>query len=281
MTTEQKENIVTELQAICSKDSQKKTAKRANVSTATISQMLNQNWDLIAEEMWRKVQIALRIDFDWNTAETFNFKMLQRLLQNTQADSISIAVAHNAGAGKSYAYQYYERRNKNVIYLQCKTFWTRKEYIQNLCTACGLNDNGKVAELVARFITHLQGLNKALVIIDQIDKLNNGSIDLFMDFYNDLDRYCGFLVSGVPALKKKVLRGCQNDKPGYKEFYSRIGNAFFYLNKMTEKDVSLICQQNGVNDSQFINEVFNTCNDDVRVVRRKIDKYFIANKKAA
>lgn len=281
MTNEQKERIVAELHKICKKDTQKKTAMRAGVSEGTISQMRNNNWALISSEMWRKVQVSLRIDFGWNTANTFNFKMLQLLLRNAKSESISVAVAHNAGAGKSHSYRYFERTTENVIYIECKTFWTRKCYMQNICIACGLDSSGKVDELVERFITYIQGLHQPMVIIDQLDKLNNGSLDLFMDFYNDLDGFCGFLVSGVPALKKRILRGCQSDKTGYQEFYSRIGKSFIHLNKMTEQDVALICQSNGIDDAQFINHTFNICDDDVRKVRREIDKFFLANKKAA
>lgn len=281
MNTEQKQRIVTELQAICKKDSQKKTATRAGVSSATISQMLNHKWDLIAEEMWRKVQAALRIDFGWNTAETKNFKMLNNLLINAQNQSISVAIAHNAGAGKSHAYKHYERATSNVVYLECKTFWTRKNYMRNLCIACGMDDKGSIDELVERFVSYLQGLDRPFVIIDQLDKLNDSALDLFMDFYNDLDGYCGFLVSGVPALKKRILRGCQRDRSGYKEFYSRIGKTFIYLDDITLNDVVLICKENGIYDDEFADHAFNICDGDLRKIRREVDKYFLLQKKSA
>ncbi|MBB6499131.1 AAA family ATPase [Pedobacter cryoconitis] len=281
MKNEQKQSIAAELNEICKKASQYKVAKRLGISPGTISQIINHKWEMIADDMWRKLQVNLRIDFGWNTADTKNFKMLQNLMKNAQEQSISVAISHNAGAGKSHSYKYYERSMDNVVYLECKSYWTRKIYLKSLCKASGLEDKGAVDELVERFITHLRSLHKPLVIIDQLDKLNDAALDLFMDFYNDLDRYCGFLVSGVPALKKRILRGCQFDKTGYKEFYSRIGKTFIYLDDVAEKDVAMICLANGVDDQDFINHSFHLCEGDLRKIRREIDKYFLIRKRMA
>lgn len=281
MTSQQKITIANELKVLSKKDSQNKLARQAGVSSATISQMINNKWDLIADEMWRKVQVSLRIDPNWNTAEIANYKMLNALMYNAQNQSISVAISHNAGAGKSHSYQAYKRRMEGVIYLECKTFWTRKNYMKSLCNACGLDDGGRIDDLVDRFVTYLQGLNKPFVIIDQLDKLNDSSLDLFMDFYNELDGYCGFLVSGVPALKKRILRGCQRDKSGYKEFHSRVGKTFIQLDEIKIKDVRMICEANGVTEEEFVQHTYNICDGDLRRVRREIDKYFLRLKKAA
>lgn len=280
MKNEEKSLIVGELRIRLRKDSQNALAAKCGISSATLSQMLNDNWDLIADKMWRRVMIALKIDFDWQTAETKNFKMLVSLLQQAQNRSISVSVAHNAGAGKSHAYKYYERAVPNVFYIECKTFWSRKNYMKNLLQNCGLSGEGTIEDMVERFTENLEGLDKPLVIIDQLDKLNDSSLDLFMDFYNDLDGYCGFLISGVPALKKRILRGCQRDKTGYKEFYSRVGSNFIYLDEVTRDDVAKICIANGLKDEEKITEIFNSCLGDLRRVKRDVEKWFMMNKAA-
>jgi DNA transposition AAA+ family ATPase len=261
-------------------ESQNSLALRCGVSSATISQMINRNWTLIADKMWRRVMIALKIDFTWQTAETENFKMLIALLNNCKQKSISVAIAHDAGAGKSHTYSHYERQVENVFYIECKTFWTRKNYMKNLLQNFGLPNDGSIDVMVERLIDYLEGLEKPIVIIDQLDKLNDSSLDLFMDFYNPLDGYCSFVVSGVPALKKRILRGCQLDKSGYKEFYSRIGKNFIYLDDITLKDVALICEANGLTDEDTINHIFNICDGDLRRVKREIQKYFMTKKVA-
>ncbi len=284
MTNEQKSAIVAELKRLGNKykdpnnkkdKGQKILAKRAKVSTATISQMINGNWRLIRSEMWRKVKINLRIDWGWQTAEIENLKIINNLLQASQQGSMSICITHNAGAGKSYTYQLYERTYKNVIYIECKQYWSKKSYVRHLLIACGLDDNGTVEELIERFIEHLIELEKPLVIIDQFDKLKTSSMDLFMDFYNDLDGHCGFVLSGVPALKKHIESACQRDKSGYKEARSRFGVKYIPLNVISKNDVENICKANGVTDEHVIDEIYNTCEGDLRRVRRSIEKYFL------
>lgn len=278
MNHEEKQMIVGEIKIRLRKESQNSLSAKCGISAATLSQMLNNNWELIADRMWRRVLIALKIDFSWRTAETQNYKMLVSLMQNAQNRSISVSIAHNAGAGKSHAYKNYERAVPNVFYVECKTFWSRKNYMKNLLQNCGLSGDGNIEEMVQRFTDNLEGLEKPLVIIDQLDKLNDSSLDLFMDFYNDLDGYCGFLISGVPALKKRILRGCQRDKTGYKEFYSRVGSNFIYLDEVKREDVAKICTANGLNDDEKITEIFNMCSGDLRRVKRDVEKWYMTRK---
>ena len=281
MKNEEKHLIVAELKIRLRKESQNVLAAKYAISSATLSQMMNENWTLIADKMWRRVMIALKMDFNWNTAETKNFKMLVSLMQNLKSRSLSAAVAHNAGTGKSHTYKYFERAVPNVFYIECKTYWSRKNYMKNLLQNSGLSGEGNIDEMVKRFVENLEGMEAPLQIIDQLDKLSDSSLDLFMDFYNDLNGYCGFLISGVPALKKRILRGIQRDKSGYKEFYSRIGSNFIYLDEISKPDVALICKANGVDDPEKITEIFNTCDGDLRRVKRDVEKYFMTKPKTA
>ncbi len=256
-------------------------ATKAQVSAATISQMVNGKWELIKDEMWRKVKVSLRIDTDHKTAETKNYKLLMSLQESVQSESLCRAVSFNAGAGKSHAYKEYERQNEGVTYLQCMTFWTRKHYMIALCRAAGLEFQGKesIVDLVEGFVAYQNGLSNPLVVIDQFDKLNDSALDLFMDFYNEMPKV-GFIVSGVPALKKRIKRGCKLNKSGYREFFSRINRTYFELDETDEEDVRKICEVNGItNDEEFVNITYNTCEGDLRVVWNAIDKYYLKLKR--
>lgn len=275
MNTTEKHLIVNELKRLKAVSSQNKLAKKAGVSSATISQMLNENWELIRDEMWNKVKSGLNIQWDWRTAETTNYLALTELLRGVQGRSISVCVSHDAGAGKTHTYRDYASNNENVFVLECKNYWTKKIYLKELNKACGLDDHGKVEDLVGRFLDYARTLYKPLFVLDQIDKLKDPSLDLFMDFYNELDGQAAFLLSGVPALKKRIDRGCALDKIGYKELKSRIGRRYIRLKAITEHDVRLICNANGVTDDQFITEAYNDCEGDLRRVKRNIDQYFL------
>ncbi|MDM1033788.1 AAA family ATPase [Myroides odoratimimus] len=276
----QKEKIVEQLKLMSAKSSQNKLAVKAGISAGTLSQMINGKWDYIKDEMWNKVRINLGITFGWQTAETTNYKQLKELLNSIQTRSISVCVSHDAGAGKTHTYKEYAKENQNVIYVECNNYWTKKIFVRELVRACGLEIEGSIETLIIRFLDYIKGLHKPLVIIDQIDKLKDPSLDLFMDFYNVSDGNCAFLLSGVPALKKRIERGCVLDKIGYKELRSRIGRSYLKLSPITVEDVTAICYANGITDEDLAFEIFNNCQGDLRRVKRDIDKHFMINEES-
>ncbi|MFK7061396.1 ATP-binding protein [Flavobacterium oreochromis] len=258
-----------------------KIAKRCGVSDGTISQMINENWDHIADKMWRKVKIKLKIDLDWNIAPTANMLCIEKTLKRAQARGESFAIADKAGFGKSETYKYYAKNYPEVVYVECKTYWNTKTYIKGLCNACGLSDLGTTDELVERVVNYLANFKKPLVIIDQVDKLKDGAWDFFIDFFNDLGENCAFCLSGVPAFEKRLLRGVNRDRSGYFEVWSRIGSKFFKLKDITLDDVAEICKANGLTDEYEIRTIYAKCNNDFRRVRKDIKNYYDRLKNAS
>ncbi|AMA49437.1 AAA family ATPase [Flavobacterium covae] len=281
MTNDQKAQITTEIRRLVAMTSGEKIAKKAGVSGATISQMLNNNWELINDKMWRKVKIKLKIDLDWNIAPTTNTLEIMHMLKEAQARGESFAISDKAGFGKSETYKHYARTNPEVVYVECKTYWNTKTYIKAIANACGLNDLGTTEELVERVVNYLAGLDTPLVIIDQIDKLKDGAWDFFIDFYNDLGDNCAFCLSGVPAFEKRLLRGVSRDRSGYFEVWSRIGCRFFKLKDITPTDVAEICKANGLTDAVLIEMIYDKCNNDLRRVRKDIKNYYNRLKNAS
>lgn len=275
MNTTTKKELKLRLRQLCDKESQNKVAKRAGVSSGTVSQMLNDNWEHIADEMWRRIQKNLRINIGWQTAQTRNLKSITHLLESAQAMSISIGISHDAGAGKSHAYKEYERQYRNVIYIECKNYWHKKNYAQALLRSSGINDGGSTVEMIERFISHVKTLDRPLIIFDQFDKLKDPQLDLFMDFYNECESHAGFILSGVPALMKRIQKGVQRDKIGYRELWSRIGRKFIRLDNITLRDVTAVCTANGLEDKEQIKYIYNTCEGDYRRVKREVEKYYL------
>ena len=275
MNTAEKKLIAREIKTMCAKESQGKIAKKAGGSTATISQIVNNNHKLIKAEMWQKIKITLRLEWGWQSAMTNNTRLITDILNAVKSRSMSVCISHNPGVGKSHTYKLYDRAEHHVIYLEAKNYWTKKSFVKALLRATGKDDAGTCEVLIERWMEAVKGLEKPLVIFDQMDKLKDSQFDLFMDFYNELDGHCGFVLSGVPALKKRIERGCQLDKIGYREIRSRIGGKFIAFPEITEQDVRAVCQANGLEDQDHINEIYNTCEGDLRRVKREVEKYHL------
>lgn len=262
------------------KFSQVELAVKLGISNGTVSNMIAGKWKNIADSMWRKVQATLKIDINWKIAETTNYRLIMELLTKAQQNQLTAAISYDAGIGKSEAYIQYERQNDNVIYVECKNYWQTKSYIKALLNACGIKAEGTKEEMIEAFISYVMTLENPIIIIDQMDKLKEGAFDLFMDLYNDLFRFCGFIISGVPALEKRIIRGAKIDKIGYKEVLSRLGGTFIKLNPTSLEDVIAICKANGIDDEEEAQNIYEVANGDLRVVRQKINKYFLLNKVA-
>ncbi len=277
MKIEEKKQIKEEIIRLSGQISENKIARRAGVSPATISQIVNDNWRLINDEMWRKIKVKLKIDTGWNIAPTKLFNDLNSLLTAAKLRHLTIAFAHKAGTGKTTFFNYFQKTVPNVIYVEGSHTMSKKSFIQSLLTNAGQEDIGTTEELINKFIDYVAGLEDPLIIIDQFDKLKDGPFDLFMDFYNELHGHCGFVVSGVAALKKRIMSGVQRQKIGYEEIWSRMNRKFITLYPVDLNDVRLICEYNGIKDEDVICEIFNGCEGDLRRVRQEIEKYHLMN----
>ena len=106
MKQNEKEAIAAKLRAyVETKESQNAAAKSLRgVSAATVSQILNGKWELIADDMWRTV--ASQIGYDprkWVVIETEGYARMTQVLTDAQHNSLVMAVVGDAGCGKSQA----------------------------------------------------------------------------------------------------------------------------------------------------------------------------------
>lgn len=277
MTNQEKNQIAQAVETLSKQLSQNKVANRVGVSSATISQIINGNWKLIKPEMWRKIKVQLKLDLNWKTAPTRMFQDLNQILSAAQTRQLTVAFSHQAGTGKTHLFNAYQKAESNVIYVEGTRTMSKKTYIKKLLTNAGQDSYGTTQELMDKFIDHVSELESPLIIIDQFDKLKENTFDLFMDFYNELYGHCGFVISGVVALEKRILRGVQRNKIGYEEIWSRMNRKFIKLHPVSKSDVQLIFETNGVNDKEAISESYNTCEGDLRRVRQDIERYHLLN----
>lgn len=280
METQQKTLISIEVANLAEKLSQQKVAIKSGVSAATINHIINKKWELIKSDIWYKVQSALKIELNWIHAETSNYKNFMQLLAGAQANSLSIAISMKEGRSKSHSYKRYERQHENVFLVECKNYWTKKTFVQALLASAGLSAEGTVGEMIEYLIDNIRQKHLPILIIDQFDKLKDPQKDLYMDFYNELEGHCAFVLSGVPAFKKNILKGVQRDKIGYREMYSRFGRTFIAFPELSLDDVSAVCNANGVSNEDMIVEIFNSCDGDMRRVRRLIERAKLSKRAA-
>ena len=274
MKTIEKEQIRTKLAEFCEiKGGQNKAANSMRgVSPATISQVLNNNWDLISEEMWRT--IASQIGYDpraWVVVETRGYKRMYGLLQDAQDNSLVFAVTGDAGCGKSEAIKSYAASNRNVYNLSCSEYWNRKHFMAELLQCMGIDSTGcTVPEMMSDIILALKKKETPLVVLDEADKLSDQVLYFFIQPVQQTRGSCRDhpVCDGLP--RETHQKGVRTNRKGYKEIYSRVGRKFIPIQVVNSEDVAAVCIANGVTDPETINEIIDDCESDLRRVKRKV-----------
>lgn len=272
----EKEQICKQLAGYCQRFGSQNKASNSlkGVSSGTISQVLNHNWDLISDEMWRSVNAQTgNISKGWNIVETRDFKLLTSILEDAQDNSLVFAITGEAGSGKSAAFRAYldDHENQVAILLSCNEFWNRKLFMMELLSAMGKDASGNtVGEMMSEIVSALKKAESPLIIMDEADKLSDQVLYFFITLYNQLEDHCGIVLAATDHLEKRIKRGLRLNKKGYKEIYSRVGRKFIQLEGLSRLDITAVCIANGVSEKAMINLVFNDCDKDLRRVKRKV-----------
>ena len=276
----EKQTIVERLIEFCDqKGSQAKAAAALKVSNATVSQMINGNWELIKDEMWRTVSNGIGMQGgNWATVATGGYKRMTSVLEDAQENSLVMAVIGDAGCGKTQAIEHYVKNHRNAYHLQCAEYWNKKNFLQNLCQQMGMrNTYGTVYDLIEDIVRELEKQDSPLIIVDEADKLSDVVLYFFITFYNRLEDHCGIVLCATGYLKKRIIAGERNERKGFAEIHSRVGRNFIGMPQTTSEDIAAICEANGVDDLNAINTFCKKSDFDLRRVKRLVHAYKQSN----
>ena len=277
MRQNEKEAIAAKLRAyVETKESQNAAAKSLKgVSAATVSQMLNGKWELIADDMWRTV--ANQIGYDrrkWVVIETEGYARMIQVLTDAQNRSLVMSVVGDAGCGKSQAIKAYAGEHRNVIALSCSEYWNRKEFLCEMLQSLGVDPGGNtIAEMMNEVIRQLKRRENGLIVLDEADKLADQVLHFFITIYNKLEDTVGIVLCATQYLKKRIERGVVNNRKGYKEIYSRIGRKFIPMPVVNRGDIKVVCMANGVSERDAIEHIIDDSDTDLRRVKRLVLAY--------
>ncbi len=272
METTEKTRITGNLRSYCERfGSQNKAANSLKgVSSATVSQVLNENWDLINEDMWRN--IASQVDFNrkrWTAVKTGLFEKLTVILDDARINSLVMPIIDDAGTGKTFSLKQYALENKRVYHLSCSEFWNKRAFLSELLASMGwYNATANIREMMNEAVRILKKQDSPLLIIDEADKLSDAVLYFFITLYNQLEDQCGIIICATDYFEKRMLRGLRLQKKGYAEIWSRLGRKCVYLGGVNADDIAAICEANGVVSEKDIDYIINESEGDLRRVKK-------------
>jgi DNA transposition AAA+ family ATPase len=269
-----KEKISERLRNYCERyESQAKAAASLKgVSAATVSQVLNGNFDLIRDEMFRNIasQIGYK-DENWEVVETRDYRLMTRFLEDARENNLVMAITGNAGGGKTFALRHYTETHKRVYMLCCNEFWNRQTFLQELLAQMGREIVVEsVNEMVVEIVRNLKMQENPLLILDEADKLSDQVLYFFITLYNQLEDECGIVLCATNFLEKRLRNGLKFNKKGYSEIWSRIGRKCIELKGVGASDISAVCEANGIHNKNDIEKIIQDSESDLRRVRRKV-----------
>jgi DNA transposition AAA+ family ATPase len=258
--------------------SQNTVARQLGISAAHLKSIREGDLDKVADKTLNKIARMLNVQERWQQAETRNYTRVMNLCKHTQSLGLSRAISFAPGTGKTYALRAYADVTTNAFYIECEEYWSKKVFLRELRRAIGLDDAPMgIAEMVEGIMDELKKIDHALVIIDEADKLKDSVLNLFKTLYNKTS--AGFVLAGTPHFRHRVEKGVRLNKMGFAEIHSRIGGNFIRLYPISDDDVRLICQSNGVDDPSAVEHIIDTVQRDFRQIRASIEEYNLARKK--
>ena len=281
MDQKQKEQIALQLRAYVERyPSQNKAAQSLKgVSIATVSTVLNGKWENISDDMWKKIgdQVGTSSSEDgWQIVETGAYQEITYALNDAQEYKNVTWVVGEAGCGKTTTAKLYAQEHKEVFYLQCSEDLHKGEFVREIARLVGIRTEGyTVRGLWTAILDNLIQMDAPLLIFDEADKLTESVFHYFISLYNKLEDKCGVVFMSTDYIIKRIEKGLRWPRPGYKEFYSRIGRKYFVLEDTTANDVYAICTANGIKDRKDIDEVIRDaedCDFDLRRVKKSVHR---------
>lgn len=280
ITMKEKNAISERLRAYVAKyPSQTKAAgSLKGVSVGTVSNILNGRFENISDEMFRNVasQVGGMGTPSWQIVETGAYQEITEVLSDAQRWRSVRWVTGEAGCGKSTTARVYLQDHKEVFYILCSEDMKKGDFVREIARTVGIRTEGcNIREVWGLILDDIIQMDAPLLVFDEADKLTEPVFHYFISLYNKLEEKCGVVFLSTDYIVKRISNGLKYQKPGYKEFFSRIGRKFFTLEPTDQNDVYIICTANGLTSRQDIDVVMKeaaTCDYDLRRVKDSIHK---------
>ena len=249
-----------------------------NISVGTVSNILNGLYEKISDDMFRNVasQVKNINTPGWQIVETGAYQEITGVLSDAQRWRNVTWVVGEAGCGKSTTSRVYLQEHKEVFYILCSEDMKKGDFVREIARTVGIRTEGcNIREVWSLILDDIIQMDAPLLVFDEADKLTEPVFHYFISLYNKLEEKCGVVFLSTDYIAKRISNGLKYRKPGYKEFYSRIGRKFYELEPTDARDVYAICTANGVTEKKDIDCVIKEaagCEFDLRRVKKSIHK---------
>ena len=249
--------------------SQSRLARKLDVSQAQLSNIRKGSWGKVSDSMWNKIRAALGMGgAEWKLIQTNNFALIHEVCTEAQANHQMVGIIGSPGFGKTKALQAYSRQNSQVGYVLCDFLMTQKVFLETVANSFGIDTGGTRIEIMERICTRMNEAGNALLILDDLGKVNDRIYKIIQLFYDRTEGNAGIVVAGVQSLRNYLEKCAHRDKVGFRELLSRI-EYWQELRGPARSEVKGLCNMYGIEDGDVVRFITRV-SDNFRILRSLI-----------
>lgn len=276
LTLKQKKEVTRSLDRYVTKiGSQSKAAKAMDIAASTIGAVLKGQYDIVSDEMLRKIESYTKQGGQWSLVETGAYKEISEVLSLAKEQCGVTWITADAGSGKSSTARDYTDKSRNAYYILCNEDMRKRDFLDAICRALGVYNYATrtLSMTMGDIVERLRKLDHPLLIFDEADKLSDQILNYFVQLYNELEDKAGMVFMSTPYIKVRMERGIRYNKRGFAELNSRIGRRFFSVTPTNAGDIYAICRANGIDEEGIIDKIIRDASGydlDLRRVKKLV-----------
>lgn len=186
---------------------------------------------LLRDQQWLTIGRELGVNPNerkWNMARTDVFNIIEEDVLFCKSFSKSRICVDDCGIGKTYSARYLARTLKNCFYVDASQGKTKRTFIKLVAKSIGVDINDKYQNIKDNVKYYLRTLHEPIVIIDEAGDLEYGAFMDLKELWNGTENACAWYLMGADGLRRKIERGINGKKVGYREMFSRLSERFTY-----------------------------------------------------
>lgn len=209
--------------------------------------------------------------------ETTNYRIIERVCDDSFINSKMTAIIGYPGAGKTTALTEYSNKSSNIYYIVVEPSMTPKMFYQKVLYELGDTNNNKDLPLnyainKAAVILNETSENK-LLIIDEAGKFTQRMLIHLHELRDKTRESTGIVLAGPEYFEENLKKMSAKGVIGMPELESRI-NQWQKLVKPTKTEIKAICKEYKVDDAEFVNRMMKEMKDFRRLHNAILDYHY-------
>lgn len=233
LTTEYKQRVLEALFAACENysGSNAKFARKWGIDETVYSRLNKHGYQdgLLSAGKYVEIGLALNVsprEKQWNIVRTEVFNIIEADVLFCKKYAKGKIFTDKCAIGKTCTGRYLARTVPNCFYIDMRQIGNPTDFAKALAKAIGADHRGRLSAVKERVKYYLKQMPDPIIYLDEGAKIDVKIVDEFIEYYNALDGYCGWYVTGTGSLKTKINNGIEQRIGGYEEMFSRLSDCY-------------------------------------------------------